>query len=224
MTKRARLAAAGVALVGWLGIAVQFHATFALTGSLAETSWVLVRYFTVLTNLLVAVIMSGIALGRPRFSSPLIIGGATLAIVLVGAVYMALLRGMVELSSGALFADVLLHQVMPVLTVIFWLLFAPKTGLRWRDPMLWSAYPLIYLTYAVIRGGIERRYPYPFIDVSRIGWPQAIANSAAIAVLFLIAGLGLVFLGRLLAGRPTPQLGRGQRNLGQSSCNSRNRL
>jgi hypothetical protein len=203
---------------------VQFHATFALTGSLVETSWVLVRYFTVLTNLLVAVIMGGIALGRPRFSSPLIIGGATLAIVLVGAVYMALLRGMVELSSGALFADVLLHQVMPVLTVIFWLLFAPKTGLRWRDPMLWSVYPLIYLTYAVIRGGIERRYPYPFIDVSRIGWPQAIANSAAIAVLFLIAGLGLVFLGRLLAGRPTPRLGRGRRNLGQSSCNSRNRL
>ncbi len=179
---------------------MQFHATLALTGSLAETSWVLVRYFTVLTNLLVAVVMSGIALGSPRFNSPFVIGGTTLAIVLVGAVYMVLLRGKVELSSGALLADVILHQVIPALTVSFWLLLAPKAGLRWRDPLLWSVYPLIYLTYALLRGGIERKYPYPFIDVARIGWPQAFANSAAIAVLFLIAGLILVFLGRRLAG------------------------
>lgn len=190
-----------------MAIAVQLHATFELTGSLAQSLWVIARYFTILTNLLLAVVMSGIALGRPGFGSPVLVGGATLAIVLVGAVYMTLLRGMVELSGGALLADFLLHKVTPVLTLLFWLLLADKRGLRWRDPILWSIYPLIYLIYALVRGGIEQKYPYPFIDVARIGLPQALANSVAIAAVFLIVGFALVVFGRLLAPRPAAQRG-----------------
>lgn len=204
MTPSVRLAAAVISITGWVAIAVQLHATFELTGSLAQALWVIARYFTILTNLLVAIVMSGIALGRPGFRSPVLVGGATLAIVLVGAVYMTLLRGMVELSGGALIADFLLHKLVPVLTLFFWLLLADKGGLRWRDPILWSVYPLAYLAYALLRGGFEQKYPYPFIDVGRIGWPQAIANSAAIAVAFLIAGFVFVLLGRLLVARSAP--------------------
>ena len=48
-----RLAAAVIALVAWAGLVVQFAATFGQTGSIADTIWILLRFFTVITNLLV---------------------------------------------------------------------------------------------------------------------------------------------------------------------------
>jgi len=42
-------------------------------------------------------------------------------------------------------------------------------------------------------------YPYPFIDVARIGWARTMANAAGIAAAFLGAGFLFVALDRLLA-------------------------
>ena len=187
-----RIAAALIALVGWAGLAVQFSATYSANGSVAETIWILARFFTVLTNLVVAATFTAIALGRTV--SPFVMGGVTVAIALVGAVYMLLLRGLVELSGGALLADLLLHKVVPLLVPIFWLLAAPKGGLRWRDPWLWALYPLLYFAYAIARGLSGDRYPYPFMDVGEIGWLQTLVNAAAIASAFVIASYALVWL------------------------------
>src|SRR4051794_18417329 len=107
-----RAAAALVALICWLGLGVQFHATYANTGDVLATLWGLARWFTIITNLLVAVTMTRLALGGAV--SPFLLGGATIAIILVGVVYMTLLRGLIELSGGAHLADTLLHKVSPV--------------------------------------------------------------------------------------------------------------
>ena len=197
-----RAAAALIALVSWIALAVQFRATLGLNGSIMETLWILFRYFTVLTNVLVAVVMTGIALGRPRFASPAVMGFVTLAILLVGVVYMTLLRGMVELSGGALLADVLLHKLVPALVPLFWLLFARRGGLGWRDPLVWSLYPLAYFAYALVRGSFDGRYAYPFIDLAALGPAQVALNAVAIAAAFLIAGLAFVWLDGTLARRP----------------------
>ena len=93
----ARLAAALVAAICWAGLAVQFSATFANQHDVGATLWILLRFFTVLTNLLVAVGMTAVALGRRL--PPFALGGLTIAILLVGAVYMTLLRGLIELSG-----------------------------------------------------------------------------------------------------------------------------
>jgi hypothetical protein len=199
--KTPRIAAAAIALVGWFALAVQFRATFGQTGSVAETLWILLRYFTVLTNVLVAVVMTGIVLGRPRFAAPAILGFVTFAIMLVGVVYMTLLRGLVELSGGALLADTLLHKVVPVLVPAFWLLFGPKGGLRWRDPAVWSIYPIAYFAYALARGAIEGRYAYPFIDLGALGAAQVALNAALIAAAFFLAGMAVVWLDGALARR-----------------------
>ena len=109
---------------------------------------------------------------------------------------MLLLRGLVELSGGAAVADLLLHKVVPVLAPLYWLFMAPKGGLRWRDPWLWMLYPLLYFGYAVARGLGGDRYPYPFMDVSEIGWLRTAINAAVIAAAFAIAGYALVWLDR----------------------------
>ncbi|MDQ3074296.1 MAG: Pr6Pr family membrane protein [Pseudomonadota bacterium] len=196
-----RIFAALIALVAWVALAVQYRATLGLADSVPQALWVLLRYFTVMTNLLVAVVMTGIALDRPRFGAPILLGFVTLSILLVGIVYMTLLRGMLELSGGALLADALLHKCVPLLVPSFWLAFAPKGQLGWRDPWWWSLYPCAYFAYALMRGSAEGAYAYPFIDLGTLGPARVAINAAAIAAAFLAAGFGFVALDRALARR-----------------------
>lgn len=193
----ARIAAAIVALVALAGLVVQFAATLDQTGSVAGTLWTLLRYFTVLTNLLVALAFGWVAIGgRPH---PRRLAGVMLAILLVGIIYGLLLRGLLTLSGGALLADTLLHKVTPVLVPLWWIAFAVRGQLRWRDPWGWTLFPALYLPYALLRGMAEGRYAYPFIDVAKIGIGTVLVNAVLIAMGFVAAGHALVWIDRRMA-------------------------
>ena len=181
-----------VALICWAGLAIQFNATYAVQRDVADTLWILLRYFTILTNLMVAVVMTRVALGGKV--SAFLLGGITIAILLVGIVYMTLLRGLLELSGAALLADMLLHKVSPVAMSLWWLLFAPRGRLKYNAPLWWALYPLAYFAYAIARGLNGDKYPYPFMNVDKLGWTQTMLNAGGIAMAFLIAGSLLVWL------------------------------
>ncbi|NML13032.1 Pr6Pr family membrane protein [Sphingobium sp. AR-3-1] len=194
-----RLCAAVVALVAITGLAIQFDATFAHNGSVAETLWILLRFFTVLTNMAVALTFAAIALGyrvTPRW-----LGGVLLAILLVGIIYGLLLRGLLSLSGGALLADTLLHKVTPLLTPLWWIMFARKGRLGWRDPWIWAIFPALYLPYALLRGMMEGKYAYPFINVATLGIGQVALNAVLIAAGFVAAGYALVWIDRRFSAR-----------------------
>lgn len=198
MSSRAgRIGAAIVALVAATGLIVQYDATFAQTGSAVETLWVMLHFFTVLTNMAVVPTLAAIAIGwrvAPRW-----IGGVLLAILLVGVVYGLLLRGLLTLSGGALLADTLMHKVTPILVPLWWIAFARKGCLGWRDPWVWTIFPAAYLPYALLRGTMEDGYAYPFINVAELGIGQVLTNALLIAVGFLVAGYGLVWIDRRLS-------------------------
>jgi hypothetical protein len=197
-----RTAAGLVALVGWVGMAVQLDASIGLTGSATAAIWKMLLFFTIIANLIAAIVMTGIALGRRGFGAPVIVGGVTIAMLLVGVVYALLLRGLLELSGDAALADLLLHSVTPVLVPLYWLAFAPKGGLKWRDPLVWAGLPILYFGYALLRGAIESVYPYPFMNVAQIGWGATLANALAMAAGFLLTGFLLVWLDRRQARTP----------------------
>lgn len=189
-----------VASAAWIGIAIHFVALFRDTHSLFSTLWLLLAYFTITTNLLVALVFTGIAAGAVSFAKPWWVAGTCLSIVLVGVVYSLLLHGLRELSGGSAIANVLLHWVTPILVPLFWLVFIRKGTLEMRDPLLWAIYPLCYLFYALGRGAITGRYPYPFIDVPQIGWPQTALNAVLIAGAYFVAGWLFYLLDRRLGG------------------------
>ena len=195
-TRVARAAAATIALIGWVGLAVQLGAVTEQVGSAAEAVWIMLRFFTILTNLIVAVVLTGIALGQPTFRSQSLLGLMTLSILFVGAVYVLLLRGLVELSGGAAIANLILHYIVPGLVPLFWLLFVPKGALKWRDPLFWSIYPLAYFAYALARGAVDGKYPYPFMDIPKVGWASAVATVAIILIAYLLVGMILVWFSR----------------------------
>jgi hypothetical protein len=194
-----RRSAGLIAVVAWLGMIVQFGTSTANMGSFPAATWHLLLFFTIITNLGLAGTFTGLALGRPGFGNPSLLGGVTLSILLVGVVYSLLLAGTAVLTGGDKYANVIMHYAVPILTPLFWLAYVPKGGLRARSPLIWSVYPLTYLAYALTRGGIEGLYPYGFLDVSAIGWAGVLGNAAGIAAGFLIFGYLMLWLDRRLA-------------------------
>ena len=53
---------------------------------------------------------------------------------------------------------------------------------------------MTYFLYVIARGQIDYRYPYPFIDLTKLGWIQMLLNGAGIAFGFILAGFLLVWI------------------------------
>ena len=198
----ARAWAAATAVAAWAGLALQFKDALPLHhGNPAETAWALLAFFTITTNLLVAAVFTGVAVERPGFTAPRLVGGVLLAILLVGVVYWALLFPRTPPKPGTEVANALVHAATPLLALGYWTAFALRGELRPTDALRWAIYPLGYLGYALARGAATGRYPYFFIDAGRLGYPATLLNAALITAAFCLAGLGLVGLDRALSRR-----------------------
>jgi len=93
-------------------------------------------------------------------------------------------------------ADELLHDVMPVLFVIYWWFCVPKGTLQWRNLWPWLLYPLVYFIYALVRGYFVGSYPYPFIEVDTLGYPQVFSNAVMVLVAFVVISLVVIAVDR----------------------------
>jgi hypothetical protein len=198
LRRMARIAAGLLALLGLAGLGIRLAVNWAEAGSAGAALWMMLRYFTIIGNLLAMLTLAGLALGARRARSPSLIGGVTLNLALIGIVYATLLRGIQPLAGWAVVADHILHDLMPPLMALYWLVFAPR-GLRWSDPLRWALLPLAYLPYALARAAADGKYAYPFIDAAKLGWPQVLANVAGLTAGFLLAGFALVWLDRRIS-------------------------
>ena len=147
----------------------------------------LMFYFTIESNLMVFLLYTGKLLPTKKkdsfFENPIVNGSVTLYITVTGIVYFLLLRDVRQgMTLDYNIGNVLLHYITPILALTYRIVFPSREKIRYRTIPLWLIYPLIYLAMTMIRGAIENVYPYPFINVSRIGYPQAFINSG---VLFL---------------------------------------
>ena len=133
-----RLTAALIAALALGSLALQLHLGLERWPgrTLWVESWRMGRYFTVLTNLLLGLSCAAIALGwRARDSW---LAGLVLWIGIVGIVYHALLAR--ELEGLRRLADAGQHTVVPLLTLLWWMMFAPKRGLAPRHAVWWLSW------------------------------------------------------------------------------------
>ncbi|WP_417724485.1 Pr6Pr family membrane protein [Salipiger sp.] len=197
MTPTARTTAALVACLAAGALALQIHVGLERRPGLTvwQEIWREARYFTILTNTLVAATFAAVATGR----RPGAVWSAaiTLWIVLVGVVYHALLAR--ELSGHGALADAALHTGVPLAVTLWWLRFAPKAGLSPHHAVWWLLWPAAYVGYALIRGAVDGRHPYYFLDPGRSGWDGVGLWVLALGAAFLAGGLAVVALARALA-------------------------
>jgi hypothetical protein len=88
---------------------------------------------------------------------------------------------------------------MPPAYVISWLAFVPKGGLR-LSAAAWALIPPIaYAAYTFVHGPWTGFYPYPFVDVPKIGVWHTARNVLEFVVFFYVMGIFFVALDRLIA-------------------------
>jgi hypothetical protein len=196
MTLR-RLSALGLLMIVVLTIALQFALNGAKPGlePWGARAWDLMRYFTILTCTLVALVMLAESLGR-KVGRNL---HATMvnSIVMVGVIYQVLLAPEEPLTGIDWWPDFGFHIAIPVLTALWWGIWGPKPLALGALP-LWLLWPFSYCGYILLRGAVEGRYPYFFIDVAQFGAVQVAINIAGLVLVFALSGLGLWVVARLL--------------------------
>lgn len=192
-----RPAVAAAAALGAFALLLQLLFTVQLTrtqgGGIAAAVWIYLDYFTVLTNLLLALTLAVAAAGlHGRFgrwlTQPESVTATTASILIVGIVYNVVLRGIWQPTGWQRLADELLHVVMPLIGVLFWWLQTRGDRVRRRPLLAWMLYPLGYLAYALVRGAVDGRYPYPFLEVTALGYPRVLLNAAGVALVFVLVG------------------------------------
>ncbi|MEV0131549.1 Pr6Pr family membrane protein [Dactylosporangium sp. NPDC050688] len=153
-------------------------------------------YFTVQSSVIIAVV-SAVAAWRPV--PGWVRGAATLYSCITGTVYHSLLANPASpfhvADSGAHAPhNILLHTVTPILAAVTWLL-VDREPVRWWYAAVWLGYPLAYLAFALIRGEIVDRYPYPFVDAGELGYGGVAVAALGFTVAFFLLGLLLIGLG-----------------------------
>ncbi|WP_181969702.1 Pr6Pr family membrane protein [Paraburkholderia sp. DHOC27] len=176
-----------IAVLAWLGFAMQTDITIhrmlyrglGLLDGIERMS----SYLTNLTILVVAISFSCVALrlrsapGR-FFRKPPVLTAVVVYIVFVGIAYNSLLRHLWTPSGYRALLNEVLHTVIPLLCALYWLLFVPRFQLLLRDCLFWLVYPLCYLFVTLWRGSETDFYPYPFIDVSELGYERVLVNTS----------------------------------------------
>jgi hypothetical protein len=201
--------------LGFLAGAFAVCTQFALTLSRVEikgltyTSEILRYwgYMTIWTNTLVTLIWAAAAFNiqkgwmvHLRLHS--MRTAAAMYILFVGVVYHWLLSTYMQFSTRLdWFNDFILHTIVPIFYVIYWLFLLPKTIIRPSAALQFMIYPLVYGVYTFIRGEMTGQYPYPFFDVLKIGYGSALLNGLGFMLFYGFIGSMLIALNNRWADR-----------------------
>ncbi len=160
-------------------------------------------YFTYLSNIIVAIVLTMLARNMNRHGAVF----ATLRmdslvmISVTGLIYYLLLAADANPQGLQIVSNALLHYIIPILTVVVWLLIGPRGLFR-----LWTVFaaliiPILWAVYAMVRGAIIDAYPYGFLNAQELGLGTALTNIGGVAILGIIIGVIYWVIDRLLSSQ-----------------------
>ena len=201
-TKARQIFLAISAAIVWFSVIAQLY--LSIVNRLATVAEALTRfftYFTIQTNILVATCFTVLLLKPVSdwgkfFSSPRVLTAICTYITFVGLTYNLLLRQLWQPTGLQQVVDELLHSAIPIIFILYWLIFVPKAGLQWKNIFTWLIYPVIYIIIVLIRGALSGYYPYPFIDVNDLGYPKVFLNGFGLIIAFLMLSCLFIAIGK----------------------------
>lgn len=177
------------AILSWMTIITQFVLLLeARMTSVMEAILRFFTFFTILTNILVAIVFTALWL-KPknnfsfftRFST---ISATAVYIFVVGFVYNTVLRFIWEPQGLQRIVDEMLHLIIPIVFTTYWMYNIKSNSIQWKSIFNWLMYPMIYLVVILIRGHFADYYPYPFVNVLELGYSKVILNSLLLTLFF----------------------------------------
>ena len=209
MVKNIRVFAIGGAVIAWGGLA--FSLALGLLGpdSAGDVIGRFVSSFTIITNALAALAFTAVAADPMRLRHAAPLGAIAVYLFIVALVFFLEFHGALETTGIAAIPDAAIHDIVPLLYIVFWAAFVPKGTLTWRAPFAWLIFPLAYLAFALTRGALTGIYPYPFLDASLLGYGKVAVNGMALMAIYLVVGFVLTLidcgLGRFSPAAPSAQ-------------------
>ncbi len=184
------------ALVATLILFVAHKAEMDGAITLGQSIWESLRYFTVLTNIVIGVFFLKMAV-TGRWGSYSYLTACLVWISVVGLVYHILLSADHNPTGVLGLTNIAHHTLVPLGVLLAWIMAGNRIRIPAYKPFVWILWPLGYAAYILTRGAVEGNYPYFFIDPGHAGWGAVITSQIAISGLFLILG----FLFRFIANR-----------------------
>ncbi len=181
-------------------------AAIALAGLIIETVSVVQRgvsmvqflsYFTIQSNIFITVyFFASLSERRLVLNSPTFHGLALVNISTTGIIFYLLLHDTYHPTGMSYYSNIIQHFIVPIAAVLDFILFRKRGPYHYQAIMVWLSYAVTYLVYTLVRGSIIDRYPYPFLDLTKLALSAVVLNILAIACAFLVYSLLLVFFDR----------------------------
>lgn len=198
-----------ISITGWFAVIAQLVLMYInRTTPVQEMIIRFFSFFTILTNILVSVYFTSLLLtatnsGGKNLTRTGSLTAVTVYITVVGLVYQVALRHIWHPEGIQMIVDELLHSIIPTMVILFWLFHERKRELNWKSIPTFLIYPLCYLAFILLRGSISGFYPYPFINVTELGWPETISNILILFGVFVILFFLFIGLGKLISKNKT---------------------
>jgi hypothetical protein len=157
----------------------------------------LFSYFTIQSNLFVLVVAITLASNPTRDGPGWRVArlDALLGIAITGIVFALVLAPLTHPVGVAWWVNLGFHQLSPVLAVLGWLRFGPRPRVdRVTVAKALLIWPVLWIAYTFAHGAIADWYPYPFLDVTELGFGAALRN----ALFVLLAAAVLAWLAKLV--------------------------
>lgn len=176
--------------------------------SVPETTIRFFSFFTILTNLIVAIYFTVLRLKKTtsllfRLEKPGVLSAVTLYISIVGLVYQVVLRSIWSPTGMQKLVDELLHSIIPLFVIVFWYVYENHKENQWKFIPSWLIYPSLYLVYILVRGNFSNFYPYPFVNVTQLGLQQVLINSGVLVLVFILAAVIFISISRWISKNPS---------------------
>ena len=159
-------------------------------------------FFTIQSNVLIGVtcLMLALKLDRESTAFAAFSMAGLVGITVTFIVFHTVLSRLLDLDTWAQAANQLQHTVVPVLSIVGWVAFGPRGKASPKVVKLAVIFPVLYMIFTAVRGPLASHwYPYPFIDVSKLGYARVLINTLWIALLFFAVAAGAATLDKRLA-------------------------
>lgn len=174
--------------------------------SLSQLSFLLFSTFTFQSNLLVVLWLTLNLISYKwninlKILQPAVHGAITLYISVTFIIFAILLAPGYVPEGIYIFTNLMVHYIIPIAMIFEWILTETDAEYKWSYELYWMIYPIAYLIYSLILGGVFSIYIYPFFDVTKLGVPGLVLAIIGLTSFFLLLGSFYIFLNRKIIAK-----------------------
>ncbi len=161
-------------------------------------------YFTHLSNIVVAIVLTLIWRGSSRIHSKVFAVlrlDSLIMITVTGLIFAAVLAPTIELRGWEYASNALEHYITPLLTIIVFIAFGPRRLFTYRLVLPALILPMTWVVLVMIRGAIIDAYPYGFVNAAEWGYATVFANIVGVVIVGILFGLVFVAIDRFISKR-----------------------